>query len=111
MSLAAQLRGYVTQGIASRRRATPLAALARLSHSYLAMYDNRSYDLERNGEAFVLRSLSPEKCGCVLDVGANVGDWAATARAALPQADVHCFEIVPATAQQLGARFRDDPRV
>jgi FkbM family methyltransferase len=37
----------------------------------------------------------------LFDLGANVGDWSLAALEALPQAEVHAFEIAPATAEEL----------
>lgn len=40
----------------------------------------------------------------ILDVGANVGNYAANVRAALPAADIVCFEPHPRTAERLRQR-------
>jgi FkbM family methyltransferase len=38
---------------------------------------------------------------CVFDVGANAGAWTHLARGSVPNAEIHCFEIVPDTAREL----------
>jgi FkbM family methyltransferase len=47
----------------------------------------------------------------VVDVGANEGDFAAGVLDLLPEAEVHCFEPHPSTAERLAGRFAADPRV
>lgn len=47
----------------------------------------------------------------VLDVGANVGDFAALMLRDFPHARVLCVEPVGATAERLGRRFAREPRV
>jgi FkbM family methyltransferase len=67
-------------------------------------YENSAYDFEANGEARVLRVLAGHDTVRVFDVGANVGDWTLAARKALPEADIHSFEIAPATFAKLSRR-------
>lgn len=45
-----------------------------------------------------LRSL-PEKPGTIVDIGANVGVFSAFARSLFPEAVIHAYEPVPATAE------------
>lgn len=49
--------------------------------------------------------------GLVLDVGANIGDFAATIRSLEPRARVVCFEPVPDAAAHLRSRFTADTSV
>ncbi|MCP5157673.1 MAG: FkbM family methyltransferase [Ectothiorhodospiraceae bacterium] len=96
------------------RRRNPLVRLgARLCQRYLDFYENAHNltDFARNGEAFVLAALQGEPVEHVLDVGANVGDWARLAATALPDAVVHCFEVFPETAARLATRVADLERV
>lgn len=60
-------------------------------------YNGFFYNHNINGERLILNKLSSMSPLCVFDVGANVGDWASMARQILPETDIHCFEIVPAT--------------
>ena len=46
-----------------------------------------------------------------VDVGANVGNWAAALLECDAQARVYCFEPSQHAFEQLQRRFRDDPRV
>jgi FkbM family methyltransferase len=62
-------------------------------------YENLSYDFHTNGEARVLRSISRgSPVRTVFDVGANTGAWATMAAQTFEAAEIHSFEIVPATA-------------
>jgi FkbM family methyltransferase len=106
-AVARRLRRYV----AAHRRNPLLGRLARASWAYLEAYRNFDYDSRTNGEARLLQALGGLRPSCVLDVGANVGDWTAIARGAMANADIHCFELVPQVAAQLGNRFADDPSV
>jgi FkbM family methyltransferase len=64
-------------------------------------WQNKQYELDRNGEAALLRRLALFRPTTLFDVGANVGDWSLEACCALPSAKVHAFEIAPSTAEQL----------
>jgi FkbM family methyltransferase len=46
-----------------------------------------------------------------VDVGANVGRWAAMAAAAFPAARIFALEIVPATYERLRANTASNPRI
>lgn len=65
--------------------------------------------LERGHVGLLPRNLPGE--AVVVDVGANVGDWAAAARLVLPEARIIAIEPQPALAAQLRNRFRDDEKV
>jgi FkbM family methyltransferase len=89
----------------SHRHARLSRLLAGQCRRYLECYENaRNYDMKHNGEHFVLEALSDQKPHCILDVGANVGEWALMAHEIFPDARIHCFEIVPATAKELARR-------
>ncbi|HEX9950162.1 MAG TPA: FkbM family methyltransferase [Rubricoccaceae bacterium] len=49
--------------------------------------------------------------GCVVDIGANVGYFAKTMRAVLPEARIVAFEPIPSAFAALRAAFADDARV
>ncbi len=75
---------------------------------YLDRFENADdYSFDNNGEGLVLQRWSRFDFKCVLDVGANVGDWSTLARAAFPNAALHCFEILPATAEKLRNQLGD----
>jgi FkbM family methyltransferase len=73
-----------------------------------------SLDLERSGEARLLRELARHWRGrdpTIVDVGAHAGEWAACARAAFgPGATLQCFEPHPETFALLKRRMGGDPR-
>lgn len=81
---------------------TPLAAtLERIAERYVAAARGNDLDPETNGEYWMLRRLAPLRPRVVFDVGANHGEWSAAAAASLPEAQIHAFEVVPATARHL----------
>jgi FkbM family methyltransferase len=84
---------------------------AKAARTYLDAWQNLDYDLDHNGERTVVDRLRPAPGAVVLDVGANLGDWARAVRAAHPATTVHAFEVVPGTAAALAGRLAGDPGV
>ena len=95
--------------IAQHRRRLPFRILADASRKYLDAWHNQSFRIATNGELRVLERLAPFTPRVVLDVGANVGEYAALARRVLPDAHLHCFEAAPPTFEKLRQSMRDDP--
>jgi FkbM family methyltransferase len=89
----------------NRRRLIP-RKIAGACRRYLGWFDNVSYELESNGEAFVLDVLARHSPRVLFDVGANVGDWTRAAAARCPTAAIHAFEIAPPTFERLRERTR-----
>lgn len=63
-----------------------------------------------NGEFALLAKAAPH-WRRVIDVGANVGDWAEVVRASSPECMVMCYEPGEVAYEALRQRFRDDHRV
>jgi FkbM family methyltransferase len=102
-----------------RRTATPVGVADRRE----AVAYGRSHGLEKplrdwfnayqRGKRFGL-DLIPDGMtldGLILDVGANVGDFAAVVRRLEPRSRVTCFEPGREPLAQLRRRFLDDPNV
>ena len=107
----AQVRRFARR--LARHRNTPMVRRVRRVVAELHKgLENLNYDLNSNGERWVLEQIarirSPE---VALDVGANHGDWSVAALAAFPGATVHAFEIAPHTFAQLKDRLATEPRV
>jgi FkbM family methyltransferase len=87
----------------ARNRANPLLALgARSCRKYLRAYDNQfNWDIQTNGERFILGQIMRTMPGIVFDVGANVGSYAIMCAALDSVQEVHAFEISPTTAEIL----------
>lgn len=66
---------------------------------------NFSYDIETNGELWLLNTLGSRGPATILDIGANVGDWTARAIKAFPQGRVFCFEPNPSICKELSQRM------
>jgi FkbM family methyltransferase len=96
-----RMRTRVTPAVARRRDRFLFRALASASTLYLDMYANVCFEMDVNGELRVLRTLAERGAHCILDVGANVGDWSIAAARLSPQARIEAFEIVPDTAEEL----------
>ncbi|RPI95339.1 MAG: FkbM family methyltransferase [Chloroflexi bacterium] len=56
----------------------------------------------------VLQSL---QCGCVVDIGANRGQFALISRRIFPQAEIHAFEPLEEPARTFKTIFGNDPNV
>jgi FkbM family methyltransferase len=97
--------------VAGSRPSCWSSAVARAARGYLELYDNLSYDPERNGEYALIRRLGLRPADVVVDVGANRGDWTAAVVAAQPDAEVHAVEIEPRTASSLQRRYSQHPTV
>lgn len=63
--------------------------------------------MSRNGELWLIGQLTGVDRPVLYDVGANHGRWAMKVTELLPGAEVHCFEICPATFTKLEANLRN----
>jgi FkbM family methyltransferase len=84
---------------------------AKLCRQYLKWFANSSYKFERNGERWLLATVSSEGLCTVLDVGANDGTWSLMAAGLFPEAAIYTLEIVPDTAAALRARLGQHDRI
>lgn len=97
-----RLRGL----IATYRDNLVLRAASMVASKYLRAYNNEAnWSFQYNGEQDALRLILQRHSGCLLDVGANVGEWALMAHALDPARPIHAFEISPATFQFLSSRL------
>ena len=102
----------VAKLVATHRRNPFLAGLYRATLYYRNCYNNFSYAMSSNGEAWLVnRVCELDNRPILFDIGANVGDWSAVARSAAPKACIHCFEILPDIGEMLSERFAGDPHV
>jgi FkbM family methyltransferase len=88
-----------------------LRTVAKLCRQYLKWFGNASYKPARNGEGWLLATLSGEPIRTVLDVGANVGTWSVMAEHLFAQATIYALEVVPDTAAALRARVGQHDRI
>jgi FkbM family methyltransferase len=84
---------------------------AKLCRQYLKWFGNASYKPARNGERWLLATLSGEPIRTVLDVGANVGAWSLMAADLFPEATIYALEVVPDTAAVLQTRAAQHDRL
>ena len=97
--------------LGSRRDTSGAAALATFCRQFWLVYQNHSYNMDENGERWILRQLAPFGPKVLFDVGANDGDWLRVARAEVPGAHVHAFEIVGDTFTALTQRVPPSPSI
>jgi FkbM family methyltransferase len=77
--------------------------LYRAANVYCRAYNNLNYDMQTNGEFYLLGRLSILGIKTVFDVGANKGEFTLACLSRFPEAHIHSFEIVPATFEKLSA--------
>lgn len=85
----------------------PLRFVANACSDFLEYYENHDYDIQNNGELFVLRSMTSTPVSCLFDVGANQGGWSLAANRLFPEAAIHAFEIAQPTAKRLAQNIRN----
>lgn len=86
-------------------------SLVRFARAVVERATNVPNRFTMNGEQTLLDRISPLPIKTVFDVGANVGEWSLHALEKFPRAELHAFEIVPSTFEQLRRRLPRDPRV
>ena len=91
-------RSYLARTLMADRFDPRTTALADLFDKGLMAWKNKQYAVEINGEEALLGRLKPFGPKILLDVGANIGEWALAAHRQLPGVAVHSFEIAPPTA-------------
>jgi FkbM family methyltransferase len=90
------------------RDSSHAVALARFANAYYDIfYRNCSGVMTDNGETALLQRLSGLPLKTAVDVGANVGSWTMAMKNARPEIEIHAFEIMPATAQQMRVNIAD----
>ena len=93
----------------SRRAARAAFYLRNQCNRVLRFYVGDELDPERNGEAWLLRELAPRVANFV-DVGANVGNWAAMLWAQQPMARGLLLEPAESALEHLHTRFGSNER-
>ena len=102
----------ISRWVANHRKSPLVRYVAGKCWRFIESFENSSnYDMETNGERQVLDALSGDGFSQIFDVGANVGDWALIAHEIFPEASVHCFEVLPSTADELRANVAAIPQI
>ena len=76
-------------------------ALYHMANLYTKTYNNHNYNMDNNGEYYVLDKLSNTTIETVFDVGANKGDYTNACLRRFRSAKIHAFEIAPPTYRKL----------
>lgn len=69
--------------------------LGQLTECYLYYFGNHFYDFRFNGEAEIVRNLTPPVGGVLLDVGGHHGSYAELLLRQCANSSIHVFEINP----------------
>jgi FkbM family methyltransferase len=94
----AKIKETVWFWIHRRRRNRLVARFCRLCGNIHRAWEHPTYDVLINGERDLLLRAATRPGSVIFDVGANVGDWTRMAKAILPDATLHSFEMNPDTA-------------
>ena len=85
-----------------------LKYLNKLSIIFHECYENKNYDINTNGEAFILKKLNKSNnLDCIFDIGANKGDYSIISRKICDNAKIFAFEPVYDTFQSLNTNIRN----
>lgn len=80
----------------------------KLSIIFHECYENKNYDINTNGESFILKKLSKSNnLDCIFDIGANKGDYSIISRKISLRAKVFAFEPIYDTYQTLKFNVRN----
>ena len=72
-----------------------------MATNYIKSYNNLDYEIETNGEIHILDCLTRVDIRTVFDVGANEGVYTRACISRFKNAEIHAFEIAPATYEKL----------
>lgn len=98
----------VAAHLARRNHSAAMRNLARWSSEFSRHCNAPSQSIRDNGEGWLLARTASLGFHTLFDVGANVGNWTATAHRSHPNAALHCFEIVPDTFRILETRVHEE---
>ena len=73
--------------------------------------NNLNWDMSKNGELRVIECLKIISPLRIFDVGANVGEWSILISKLYPKCEIHSFEIIPSTYENLVIRTQSTPNI
>lgn len=97
--------------IAGHRRNIFVRGLNKFAETVYRGFRNLNYDLNTNGERWVMERVGKMKPRVVFDVGANVGKWSISFAQISPSTEIYCFEIVPETGEILKRNTSPFPNI
>ncbi|HLP77151.1 MAG TPA: FkbM family methyltransferase [Candidatus Paceibacterota bacterium] len=111
MDVTSRLVLAATRFVSRHRRSLPVKLLGQTAYLFWRAYENRSFDMQSNGEEWCVKKIATLKPRCIFDVGANVGDWVELCKAEAPDATIHAFEIAPDTFKKLKQRVGESSKL
>lgn len=101
-------KSIFNMGVRSQKK----AGLLQLTvNTFMNGYHNVNYDINTNGEQFVLSQLSKFNPKTVFDVGANIGDWSIGASKIFKDASIYAFELAKPTFEILKNNIRGKKQI
>jgi len=73
--------------------------------------NNLNWDMSKNGEFRVIECLEIISPLRIFDIGANVGEWSMLISKLYPKCEIHSFEIIPSTYENLVTRTHLTPNI
>jgi len=85
-----------------------LEKLNKISIIFNEFYENKNYDINTNGEEFILKKLNrSNNLKCIFDIGANKGIYSILSRKISSSAEIFAFEPVYTTFQSLKSNVKN----
>jgi len=96
------LKRLLLKAVPAKRGNLLLQKIDSIAKDYHFAYENLNYDCSSNGELFLANKLnSMDSLNCVIDVGANIGDYSRIIRAICNKCRIFAIEPVPSTFKKL----------
>jgi FkbM family methyltransferase len=99
------------QYLSNRRGNKNLEKIYYFLNDFIRIIDNVNFNSFTNGEYRWFDRLDKKGVNVIFDVGANVGDWANYATGKFPEAEIHCFELVPSTFDILNTNCKGNEKL
>jgi FkbM family methyltransferase len=96
------LKRRLLKAVSANRENILLQKINSIAKNYHFAYENLNYDCNSNGELFLANKLnSMDSLSCVIDVGANIGDYSRIIRTICNKCRIFAIEPVPSTFKKL----------
>tara|TARA_Y100001933_G_C19007889_1_gene567395 strand:- start:3713 stop:4543 length:831 start_codon:yes stop_codon:yes gene_type:complete len=99
---------FLQVNIPLNHRSRILRFLDKLSIIYHDLYENKNYNINFNGEKYLIKKLYENNyLDCIFDIGANKGEYSILSRKISQKAKIFAFEPVLETYQSLKYNVKD----
>ena len=78
---------------------------------FIKSYEEFSYNMEKNGEQYLINNLSKLNLKNIFDVGANIGEWTKLTSKKFQNSHFHLFEISETSFETLNDNFSSNKNI